>query len=244
SGGSIHITAGTIEGSGAVTATGGKGGDTNYDGGGGAGGRIVYYYGTDNYAGTYSVNGGTGYRPGGTGTFYSSQSAFPVSSITDPQNNSVKAPLSSILGTAFEFVGTPTNVQVSITDITDLDNKLRYNGTTWTTSTEEIWLDAANDDGWANWYYGTSLTIWTTQHKYLLRSKAINGANEEIPSEGNTFIYWDGIYINRNKILHPGTTTYSGSLWISGSSTILCESSNNGTPDDYTDDYGVTIIVQ
>ncbi|GAH79064.1 unnamed protein product, partial [marine sediment metagenome] len=177
----------------------------------------------------------TGYESGENGTIYHFEFALPVSSITDPQNNTVKAPLLQVKGTAFLFGGAPTNVRVSITDITDPDNKLRHNGTDWTTSTEEIWLDAVDDNGWADWHYGENLDIWTTQHEYLIRSKAFLGENEESPSEGNTFIFWDGIYINRNKILHAGTKIYSDNLWISGSSTISCESS---------DDYGVTIIIQ
>jgi len=244
SGGSINITTETISGTGYLHTKGGNGGDTNYDGGGGAGGRIAVYYEVYNYSGTYSASGGTGYESGENGTIYHFEFALPVSSITDPQDNTVKAPLLQIKGTAFLFGGSPDIVKVSITDITGPENQLRYNGTTWTTSTEELWLDATNDDGWADWHYGETLDIWTTQHEYLIRSKAIHGVNEESPTEGNSFIFWDGIYINRNKILHPGTKTYSDNLWISGSSTILCESSDNGTPSDYTDDYGVTIIVQ
>ncbi|HTK04217.1 MAG TPA: hypothetical protein VL500_01405, partial [Candidatus Eisenbacteria bacterium] len=61
SGGSIYVTAGTLNGAGTFSARGGNGGDSTNDGGGGGGGRIAIYHGGGSYAfdaGDFSVAGG------------------------------------------------------------------------------------------------------------------------------------------------------------------------------------------
>ncbi|MEW6490822.1 MAG: CARDB domain-containing protein, partial [Thermodesulfobacteriota bacterium] len=70
SGGSIHLTAGTLAGAGAITADGGNGGSTHA--GGGAGGRVAVYYGDiAAFPETHiTVTGGTGFQPGAAGTIH------------------------------------------------------------------------------------------------------------------------------------------------------------------------------
>ena len=60
--------AGVLAGSGTISADGGDGAG---DGGGGGGGRIAVYYWGSEFAGTLSVLGGAGYKPGGEGTVVS-----------------------------------------------------------------------------------------------------------------------------------------------------------------------------
>ncbi|MEW6536578.1 MAG: hypothetical protein AB1454_13290, partial [Candidatus Auribacterota bacterium] len=69
-GGTVNITAGTIEGSGVISADGGNRSST-YNGGAGGGGRIAVNCTAYNYAGTYSSAGGDGYGGyGGAGTIF------------------------------------------------------------------------------------------------------------------------------------------------------------------------------
>jgi hypothetical protein len=67
SGGAINLTAGTLAGSGVISADGGAG---NSLGGGGGGGRIAIMYGGYDFAGVVSAYGGGGYAYGGAGTVY------------------------------------------------------------------------------------------------------------------------------------------------------------------------------
>jgi hypothetical protein len=62
------VTASTVTGlaSGACTAKGGNGGGG--EGGGGGGGRIYFSAGTNTYAGTKTVTGGTGNISGAAGS--------------------------------------------------------------------------------------------------------------------------------------------------------------------------------
>ena len=69
SGGSLYITAGTIAGSGVISANGGRAGHTDL-GGGGGGGRIALYFDTYTFTGSISVDGGAGRQYGGQGTVY------------------------------------------------------------------------------------------------------------------------------------------------------------------------------
>ena len=72
SGGSIWVTAGTLEGSGVISTDGGDSGGSAVAGGGG-GGRIALYYDTNVFAGSLSAYGGSGNgagEPGGAGTIY------------------------------------------------------------------------------------------------------------------------------------------------------------------------------
>ncbi len=67
-GGSIWLTAGTLAGSGVISADGGAG---NGLGGGGGGGRIALQYSANTFSGVLSAIGGSGYSVGGAGTIYS-----------------------------------------------------------------------------------------------------------------------------------------------------------------------------
>ncbi len=66
-GGSLWITAGTLSGTGSISANGGNG-DPIAASGGGGGGRIAISYGTNQFAGTISARGGAGSQYGGAGT--------------------------------------------------------------------------------------------------------------------------------------------------------------------------------
>jgi hypothetical protein len=68
SGGSIWVTAGTISGSGIITANGGAGEPSLGGGGGGGGGRIALSLGTNHFSGGIAARGGTGAVNGGAGT--------------------------------------------------------------------------------------------------------------------------------------------------------------------------------
>lgn len=78
SGGSVWVTAGTLAGSGKITANGGAGG--NY-GGGGGGGRIAIGYGTYSFNGSLAAYGGGGHAWGGAGTVYLKASNQPVAQV-------------------------------------------------------------------------------------------------------------------------------------------------------------------
>lgn len=69
SGGSIWITADTLNGNGLISANGGAA-SYNYNGGGGGGGRIALYAGTLSYTGGMQSYGSLGYNRGGAGTIY------------------------------------------------------------------------------------------------------------------------------------------------------------------------------
>jgi hypothetical protein len=71
SGGSVWLTAGTLTGSGTISANGGMGNSFGLrGGGGGGGGRIAIQYGTDLFFGVISAQGGSGSAWGGAGTIY------------------------------------------------------------------------------------------------------------------------------------------------------------------------------
>jgi len=67
-GGSINISADTLEGSGSIEANGGWTIDYIQDAGGGAGGRIAVYYDDSTYSGSYDAYGDFGHEYGGAGT--------------------------------------------------------------------------------------------------------------------------------------------------------------------------------
>ncbi len=65
-GGSIWVTAGSIQGSGTLSATGGDGAN---GGGGGGGGRIAVYSATNLFTGLALLSGGLGYQDGQSGSY-------------------------------------------------------------------------------------------------------------------------------------------------------------------------------
>lgn len=98
SGGSIHITANTVAGSGNITANGGNGGDAVYnshfpdkDGGGGAGGRIALYCAANALTGRVNAYGGWGYQNGAAGTVFSKSGEQVYGDLTIDNNNSLGA---------------------------------------------------------------------------------------------------------------------------------------------------------
>ncbi len=66
-GGSVWLSAGTLTGSGLISANGGAGGG---GGGGGSGGRIGVSCNHDSYGGSIQAFGGNGYQRGGAGTLF------------------------------------------------------------------------------------------------------------------------------------------------------------------------------
>jgi hypothetical protein len=81
SGGSLNITVGSLAGSGVISASGGAG--DPIVGGGGGGGRIAITamnpQTTNQFAGTISAGGGTGFNPGGAGTLFMRLAPDPAS---------------------------------------------------------------------------------------------------------------------------------------------------------------------
>ncbi|HOX55407.1 MAG TPA: hypothetical protein P5205_01285 [Candidatus Paceibacterota bacterium] len=71
SGGSIWLTAGTLAGSGTISANGGMGNGIGFvGGGGGGGGRIAIEHGMALFFGVVTARGGSGSAAGGAGTIY------------------------------------------------------------------------------------------------------------------------------------------------------------------------------
>ena len=101
SGGSVWLTAGTLKGSGIISANGGSG---NGLGGGGGGGRIALYYQTNLSSGVATAFGGGGASWGGAGTIYRSGNQLSVSVVVDNGGS----------------VGTNTSIGVSSTLTADL----------------------------------------------------------------------------------------------------------------------------
>ncbi len=76
SGGSVWLTVGNLQGTGAIMANAGPG--EMPVGGGGGGGRIaIYYTGTNNFSGTVAARGAVGANNGSAGTIYSKASTNP-----------------------------------------------------------------------------------------------------------------------------------------------------------------------
>ena len=104
-GGSIHVIAGTLAGSGSITANGGSAGNA-WSGGGGAG-RIALYYGNSTFSGTLTALGGfasaTYYQGnsgngGGAGTLYTkadSQSFGDLLLDNTGRTNAMETPITS-----------------------------------------------------------------------------------------------------------------------------------------------------
>lgn len=99
SGGSILLNAGTVTGSGGISARGGSSGSNSY-GGGGSGGRVALYYTTNTFTGTTTAFGGsTGYRKGAAGTVFTKAASAIYGDLTI-DNNSVQGATTTTLGSA------------------------------------------------------------------------------------------------------------------------------------------------
>ena len=97
-GGSIYVTAGTLAGTGSVTANGGAAGYSLS--GGGGGGRIALYYGNSTFSGGLTALGGvsTGAGSGGAGTLYlkaNNQSVGDLLLDNTGINNAMETPITA-----------------------------------------------------------------------------------------------------------------------------------------------------
>lgn len=97
SGGSIHIVAGTLTGSGLIAANGGNGGGTR--GGGGAGGRIALYYTNNTFTGVVNAHGGWGYQNGAAGTIFMKAAAEVSGDLLIDNDNGLGAVTTLLDGT-------------------------------------------------------------------------------------------------------------------------------------------------
>ena len=77
-GGSVWLTAGTLAGTGTISANGGAG---SQFGGGGGGGCVSLQYGVNRFSGLISACGGGGYAWGGAGTIYSKANSQTVGQV-------------------------------------------------------------------------------------------------------------------------------------------------------------------
>ena len=97
-GGSIQVTAGTLAGSGSITANGGSAGHAQS--GGGGGGRIALYYGSSTFSGGLTALGGlsTAESSGGVGTLYTkanSQSVGDLRLDNSGRTNAMATPITT-----------------------------------------------------------------------------------------------------------------------------------------------------
>jgi hypothetical protein len=114
-GGSIHIIAGTLAGTGSITANGGNAGYVLA--GGGGGGRIAIYYGNSTFSGGLTALGGfsTSANSGGAGTLYTKANSQSVGDLlldNSGRTNAVETPITSPV--AYRF--TLTNVMAYATE--------------------------------------------------------------------------------------------------------------------------------
>lgn len=89
SGGSIWISAGTLEGSGSIHA---DGGGTPQLATGGGGGRVAIYCADDSFTGSITARGGHTYYPGGAGTVYRKLESSPTGTLLLDNGGSAGAP--------------------------------------------------------------------------------------------------------------------------------------------------------
>ncbi|MBI5383453.1 MAG: hypothetical protein HZA90_02060 [Verrucomicrobia bacterium] len=97
-GGSIHIIAGTLAGSGSITANGGSAGYAQS--GGGGGGRIALYYGNSTFSGGLMALGGlsTSANCGGVGTLYTKANSQSVGDLlldNSGRTNAMETPITA-----------------------------------------------------------------------------------------------------------------------------------------------------
>ncbi|MDD5146475.1 MAG: fibronectin type III domain-containing protein [Candidatus Pacebacteria bacterium] len=221
SGGSIYLITNVLSGNGTTSANGGDAGG-GY-GGGGGGGRIAIYYTTKTYSGVITVNGGTGYATGATGSI--TEDGTPPVSTSTPLctivGNSCTAygsssspqwvyDLQTLSGTASDTESGLTKVELSIKDTTTnlwYDNSLN----TFSTGTE-VWFQPT---GTTTWSHNASTIPWTRDHVYQLKSKATNGGDVAESSPGTlTFKY---AYSNYPPIISNASSTQATSGVVSTS---------------------------
>jgi hypothetical protein len=116
--------------------------------------------------------------------FYIQSTSFKVTStINTPSNNSLLNQLNKISGIA----SAPSNASVTKVEvcIKYLTSNNYWSGSSWITSI--TWLTAT---GTASWSYNSASVTWSSNTKYLIRSRATdNKSNVETPSYGNDFTF-------------------------------------------------------
>ena len=114
-GGSVYVSAGTLAGSGSITANGGSAGYAQS--GGGGGGRIALYYGSSTFSGGLTALGGlsAAANSGGAGTLYTkvnSQSSGDLLLDNSGRTNAMETPLT----TPVAYRLTLTNATACVTE--------------------------------------------------------------------------------------------------------------------------------
>ncbi len=139
----------------------------------------------------------------------------PFSSINVPLNNSLVNKMNIISGTSIDTGGSKINrIEISIkcsegNNYWNETTKKNYywHGTNW--GSKERWLPTSGTNQWS---FNASAISWSTGNQYLIRSRAIDIANNlEIPSSGTFFTFDDkppvalNISINNDDIYTAST---------------------------------------
>lgn len=116
------------------------------------------------------------------GTTFLFDSSKPTSSISVPVNNSVQATLNAIKGSASDTGGAGVYyVEILLKRTND---NLYWSGFNW--SSPKTWLRTV---GTTSWSYSTGASMWTVGAKYIVQSRATDGANNQEGFSGDTIFY-------------------------------------------------------
>jgi hypothetical protein len=128
----------------------------------------------------------------GAWSFYSNPNKFyidtkvPISELVSPLNNSFLNDFNFILGKSNDNIN-GSGLAKSEIIIINLNSKESWNGTSW--NNLENWLTVTGN---STWHYIASDINWVSDSNYLIKSRAIDKANNiELPSFGITFMYDD-----------------------------------------------------
>ncbi|MCK5026348.1 MAG: hypothetical protein KAS15_07150, partial [Nanoarchaeota archaeon] len=188
-----------------ITANGGNGGNGMGDGGGGSGGRVAIYYTANSFTGTITINGGTGYvsgKTGSLGTIHLQQlfADAPTSQIVKINNQNkdlgVYTSIYNISGSSNSAIYSVDYTEIAIYS---LNTGEFWNGADWETHESIIWQ---NTTGISNWIYDTTAINWDANKNYLVYTKAVDDQNnaEIVRSEKLTFTFADFV----SNIISPG----------------------------------------
>ncbi|HPU23710.1 MAG TPA: fibronectin type III domain-containing protein, partial [Candidatus Kapabacteria bacterium] len=128
-----------------------------------------------------------------TGETYIVDHTNPSATISSPANNSYQKSISSIIGTASD-VGTPNSGVQSVEIAIWVDNNTNgsfdagdyyWNGSNWTTATNQTWVNATTSDSWVNWSYSLSITSGDAVY-YVERRVVDQAGNTFADTEGST----------------------------------------------------------
>lgn len=152
------------------------------------------------------------------GTYINIDTEKPKSIIEFPNDNSFLKFLYRINGTAEDIGESDIQlVQVCIRRVSD-DNY--WSGSSWVTGEE--WLDTI---GTATWTFDTSEITWTTDKRYIIKSRALDNANnQELGSSETTFLI-DDQPPNQLSISINNGDVYTNSI----SATISVSAQDKGT---------------